>query len=1000
MEIHFRRLAYFFYLLIILSIGVAGQLSAGGVREDRLVEAEQLIDARRYNEAIELLSTIMKEDPRQFEEAEKLMARIRDARKAYNDTYNQLIDILDIREGETLNEQEAYDIIKKLEELDADPNIAAVEAFAQARRSIVFTVNDQRFQGIMNEAEQLLAEERYVEAVDTYLTGFSLHREIFEEDDYGTSVENQIDAILGVVRDTTTRFERLNGAYRIQMQEFAATERPDALQWQELLISFESLIEAWTAVVESADSLEQIRTSILTADTTDIPFLSTLRVLNRGRASSEKPNGIAGAIERPLVDSLTQVSSRAVELVRSDYVGAVGSYASGDLSGADSSFQALIGLIETVFPFSERWTEVHNSRAGFDMERKIGPTAEESQSDRLYLQAVQNGSGRRIELVRFTSRLKEIDTAYSALNEVEAIRAEREKAVLLQGEIEATKKSLEDFIGSYTIYEDQGVSIARSKALADALVRDLETKAGESRTVETAMVAKIAQLRYAPAEELINKAEEDLRTARGFVDGVQEEIAGLEAEATVRYPRRSLDLAQGAVESVQPAQQVVSGVLEELNGEKDYIQTSESIVGEKEKGSNLLERISVLTGLSEGIITAATELNRQADIALSEGDIRLQQARNELEAERFEMAREKLEQAGNALSQSLGYREDPEVRSLIDDRIPGIAEEIIYQQNQAIVREVRQLITRGRDLFFQEKFIEAEQILTRAQSRWRLTHSEDDPEVSLWLTRVKRALEATSGITIEEADPLYADMIQVLNLAREDYTRGVELYEQGRQGEAEAVFRTAEQKIEYIKEPFPNNQAAGVLYLQILQYTEPQDFDSIFRGRFNTAMGKLATAPEESYRELQVLKEIKPDYPGLADAIYRAEIATGIREPPPDPAKLARARELYSQAQDIFQRDVRAQFPIALAYLNEAINLNPDFREAIVLKDRIQTGQGGQVTVVLSSVDQQKLRQAEDLFIAGRYFEASALVEQLWQNPDNRSNPKLVELRRRIQSQL
>jgi len=371
-----------------------------------------------------------------------------------------------------------------------------------------------------------------------------------------------------------------------------------------------------------------------------------------------------------------------------------------------------------------------------------------------------------------------------------------------------------------------------------------------------------------------------------------------------------------------------------------------------------------------------------------------------LESERFEIAREKLEQAGNAFSQSLSYREDPEVRSLMDQRIPELAEEIIFLQNQAIVREVRQLITRGRDLFFQEKFLEAEQILNRAQSRWRLTHSEDDPEVSLWLTRVKRALEATSGITIEETDPLFGDMIQVLNLAREDYGKGKDLYEADRREEAEEYFLSAEQKIEYIKEPFPNNQAAGVLYLQILQYTQPEDFDGIFQGRFSTAMEKLRNTPEEAYRELQVLKEIKPDYPGLGDAIYRAEIATGIRQPPPDPQKLARARDLYNQANDIFQQDVRAQFPIALAYLNEAINLDPDYREAIVLKDRIQTGQGGQVTVVLSSVDQQKLRRAEDLFIAGRYFEAGALVEQLWQSPENRSNPKLVELRRRIQSQL
>ena len=291
-------------------------------------------------------------------------------------------------------------------------------------------------------------------------------------------------------------------------------------------------------------------------------------------------------------------------------------------------------------------------------------------------------------------------------------------------------------------------------------------------------------------------------------------------------------------------------------------------------------------------------------------------------------------------------------------------------------------------------------MLNRAQSRWRQTHPEDDPEVNLWLDRVQRALEATSGITIEETDPLYGDMMQILNLAKEEFQRGRRLYEQGRRSAAMEAFAAAEKNIQYIKEPFPNNQASGVLYLRILQYTEPEDFESLFSSRFRQARAKIDTAPEEAYRELQVLREINPDYPGLDDAIYRAEIATGIRQPPPDPQKLARARDLYQQAQQIVERDIRAQFPVALTYLNEAIKLDPDYREAILLKDRIQTGQGGQVSVVLSSVDQQKLRQAENLFIDGRYFEASVIVNQLWQNPENRSNPKLVELRRRIESQL
>ncbi len=999
MYINVRRLIIFTFFLIFLCVVVTGPLFTMGAREDRLMEAEQMIQERRYNEAIELLSTIMKEEPRMFEEAEELMAEVRRAREAYNNTYNKLIEILDIQEGETLNEQEAYDIIKRLEELDADPNVAAVEAFAQARRSIVFTVNDQRFQGIMNEAEQLLADERYTDAVETYLSGFNLHREIFEEDDYGLAIEARVDSVLEEIRGTAGDYNRLFSVYRDRMQDFSReTEMVDVV-WGELQAVFKQLYEDWLNIHEGADAIEQLRISILDAETTDIPFLSTLRVLNRGRPASEKPNGIAGAIERLLVDSLGTVSSHAFDLLRSEYVTAVELYASGDLIAAERGFQSALNFIDTILPFYERWNDIHNRRAELGVERKIGATVEETRSENIFVQTLENSAARRIELIQLVEGLNEIEGIALTAEAIEDIEVQRDNLVEILQDLTDQKENVAETFGSYDDYVSRGVRVDRSTALLTELTRDFDDEISRARMLEGALFTRIVRLRYTPREGIINAAEEDLETARIYVDGFEDTVAGIDELIQVRYPQRGLELAEDAAQRAQTAGEGVEAVLDEIDGEKEYIRQEGEVIALRERGEELLRRVASLSVDSEIIVSAATELIREADLALSEGNIRLQQARNELESERFEVARERLSQAGNALSQSLSYREDPAVRDLIDETIPEIGEEIIFRQNQVIVREVRQLITRGKELFFQEKFIEAEQVLNRAQSRWRLTHSEDEADVNLWLTRVKRALEATSGITIEEVDPLYADMMQVLNLAKEDYEKGIARYEADRNAEAIKFFQSAEQKIEYIKEPFPNNQAASVLYLKILQYTQPDDFDSVLRGRFNTAEEKLDTSPEEAYRELQVLQDIRSDYPGLSDAIYRAEIAIGIRQPPPDPQKLARARELYADAENIFQRDIRAQFPIALSYLNEAIKLDPDYREAIVLKDRIQTGQGGQVTVVLSSVDQQKLRRAENLFIDGRYFEAGALVEQLWQNPANRNNPRLVELRRRILSQ-
>jgi len=992
-----RRFFYIFTLLMLLFFLQVGLVSGMGAREDPLDEARQLIEERKYNDAISIISKVMKENPRRFDDAEKLMSEIRVARAEYNRVYNHLIEILDIREGEELDEEEAYEIIQKLEQLDADPNEASVAAFAQARRSIVFTVNNQRFQGIMSEADQLLDEERYLEAVNTYLSGFNLHRDRFEEEGYGAGVETQAEALVENIRELSGDFDEILAELRDQLMEFSAEGSSADPSWEGLRSLYTQFQTLWEDFVQRGTELEQLRDSIMDTEDADIPYLSTLSILTKGRTDSEKPNGIAGAVERSLVLSLQYVSEDILTMVEQLYLDAEADYSGDEYASADEKFESSINLIFDIRPFYSRWTSLHNQRIAFEIPHKIGPTQRETQSDSLYLQAMETAAREYRAAIEISQSLDELR---SVGVDGETIQENRDDLLTLIDSMAANEQIIDDQIEDAQVYADQGVVTDRAVAVLTRMKTEFRTQFERAQLIEGTYLVTIAEQRYEENVGIIETAEEKVENAVRFVAGVEVTLPGTDAPITVKYPQRSVQLIREALEEIQPAREVIDATVSLLTDTKEYIRQQEQVRLSRERGLSLLQRIQEISGKARTTLVTAEDLNRNADIALSEGEIRLQQAQDELRSDSFEAARERLEQAGYSFSESLNFREDPEVRRLIDERIPSIAEDIIFRQNEQIVTEVRDLINEGRELFFTEKFIEAEQVLTRAQSKWRLTHTEDDPEIELWLTRVERALTATSGVIIEEEDPLYADMIQVLNLAREEFQQGRRLYEDGNREAALPFFRQAEQKIEYIKEPFPNNQAAGVLYLRILQYTQPQDFESIFGERFQEARSKLNSSPEEAYRELQVLQEIRSDFPGLQDAIYQAEIATGIRQPPPDPEKLARARDLYSQAQRIVQQDIRAQFPIALTYLNEAIKLDPDYTDAIVLKDRIQTGQGGQVSVVLSSVDQQKLRQAENLFIDGRYFEARVLVEQLWQNPDNRSNPRLVELRRRIESQL
>lgn len=986
-----RHTSLLAFLLFLFLLPVS--LPAGGRQEEDPVEtARQLMADRRYNDAILVLTEMMKNDPDRFDQAEALIREVRTIRDRYNGYYAELIDVLDPPEGEEIDEERAYELIRSMEELDQDPNQAAVEAFSEMRSSIVFAVNDRKFRQIMEEAGALLDAGSYGAAVETYLSGFGLHRELFLEKEYGPQALNRSDALRSQAEREAALFtESLPGdtaVYDAAEEALAAENRLQLRQSLTPLAASMTALDGRRALLnETAAGFEELRLEIQTEEENDVPYLSTLRVLTRGRAEAENPEGIAGTILRLWTGRYRTMFAGIADLAEAFYQSGIAAFNEGETGDASREFGTgadYASMLETVLSFSVS----QDGTAGMD-----GMEADVLLSRTLNsgLEAFSALNDLAASLDAESEALEPADPGLLALRR-ERILELRESVRLVPGALDEVREALDSAEGA--------VSTERPAALVGQLLRAAEERIAYSITLERETVVRGSSIVLEGLEDRLRTLRERVEQAEAWIEGTPEVVLEGADPVEVRRPRAADRNVEEAVPLLEELDLELAAFTRELAEEPERISAHPPVMDLRSTGDAGRAVIAELLARSARVRTEAAELNRQADLAVAEGELRLSEAEALVASAGFEQAREKLEQAGEALTRSLDFREDAEVRSSIDRRISELSERIITEQNRLIVRQVRELINRGRELFFQEKFIEAEQTLQRAQARWLQTNTEEEPEVNSWLERVRRALETTSGVELTIGDPLYPEMTQMLNLARKDYLEGSRLFEEGDRTAALAVLAEAERKIEFVKEPFPNNKAASILYLQILQYTQPEDFDTIFSSRFNTARRQISTAPEEAYRELKVLEAIRPQYQGMAQAIYDAEIATGIRQPPPDRAKLARARELYEDANRIVQNDIRAQFPVALAYLNEAIRLDPDYDAAVVLKDRIQAGSGGAVTVVLSSIAQQQLKQAEDLFIAGRYFEASVLVGQLLQDPENRRNPRLLELQKRIEARL
>jgi tetratricopeptide (TPR) repeat protein len=291
-------------------------------------------------------------------------------------------------------------------------------------------------------------------------------------------------------------------------------------------------------------------------------------------------------------------------------------------------------------------------------------------------------------------------------------------------------------------------------------------------------------------------------------------------------------------------------------------------------------------------------------------------------------------------------------------------------------------------------------VLLKAEDVWNDANAEQNEEINSWLIRVENALRATTGRVILKTNPLYAEMSNLLNLAQLSFQEGQSLLEQGNTGAAEQSFQAAEEKIAYVKDPFPINQAAGVLLLRIEQIRDPANFADLFRTRFEEAVSMGGTEDEAiGYSLLKDLQTINPGYPGINSAIFNAEIRLGIRERPPDQRKIAEANRLYEEARDILAktRVSDIDLEVALDKLNEAYDNNPNDGKITSLKDRAQLLRGGSATI-LDTQDQQQFRLAEQLFLDRKYFEALAVVERLLADPRNQRYAPLNDLKRRIDS--
>jgi hypothetical protein len=1003
-------------ILLVLACCLAPPAAFAGGRAEResrarLAEAQALIDARRYNDAILLLAQIVKEDPERFDSAEQLMNQIRAARELFNKKLAELNSALfeqnDIGKG--------LELISELEALDPYPSQSVREILARAREGREQVYYLTLFEEIMNRAKQELDQGRCLEAASIYLDNLGIGREVFDRVGYGNIVTGALDKAVADLRSSAGAFADTASGLDQQAADLLAAPAADsqgalAAAAASLRVTLLTLIGEKAGADRAGETLRAQNQQIHDTGASgrfDL-HLRLLTLLVFGR-SAEANEGLSNALKAYWLRGWGASSASTLRRAEAAFDTALQGFRAGEFPLARRELDSAAALFRVSEDLQALWPVAVRPGVRFAGDfagsyawgEEAVKAAEAALADflgiQVYLRAIDGYRklmDARTSLARFQgSETVDVGTVLDNQGEIAAL-------------VSGTSQLAQEWDGELArLRELAARGPAPSAAVAQQLRSEIDSLRRDLESVGVLFLGALLRISGAELEaefrglqqrstdgvELQEGREVALEPIRNELGEIVERPVRLE-----RFPARALAIYEGVSAELAALNGVVSATLENTLRNQDYLDRDPNLKAAAASLQGLADRARVLSADLAARTERARQAALQAERNRQEGYLRVSQARAQIASRNLMAARESLARAREALDRSLEFQEDPEVRRVRDQELAGLAGQITDLDTNQAISDVRQFIDQGRLLYGQGDYLGAQRVLLRAQKRWAEIRTEENPEVSFWLNLVDRALSATAGREIPFTDPLYNEMSQLLNLAIRDYLEGKRLLELQERRAALESFRRAEENIGRIRVAFPANRKARVLTLQILTLSDPETLRTRLAADFADAQRMRGSAPQDAYGLVEDIEQVAPAYPGLAALKLELEYSLGLKARPTAEGDRTRARALFGEANALYLQRTRSLYPLAVERLDEALRLFPDYTEAKTLKDRINRELGGERQDILPGREQQVLADAQRLYRQQQYLRARLLVDDLLSRTVSASHPDVADLDRRL----
>ena len=993
----FTSLVFTFLMLFAALTPVYG----GGGKDAALSRADTLIAQRDYEEAIQVLTDFLRRNPDKFELAQNRLRSIYKLHDEFNRTADDLIDAL-LNDPE--NDERILALSRKLYSLEQDTSPLLVNFVSRTREISSFNVNRNLLRRILERGRELIDAGESVNAINIYSTGMGIMRNEFFESGYGDAIEREVIRETERINSMIAAFPQANA----QINSLAAdlSRMITAGDMARITPSIARLTpginrltdlknELHTSLAVFERILERLQTS--DPDLYDRNHLAFLSVLINGRTNDRVQEGMLGAFDASWRTSVgASLDALAAYLERAN-ASALASFNAREFSAAISA----LDRIESYYNLSTQFFDRHRqsfrnpqtqsvSIFGSNVIRADIPqfTALRAlnEANNFLIQAANTALRQNFDTTSLTRWQQNVITANAALSSEQQTRNTINRIQTETGDIVTRANQINSAINSHHPLDHITKTITAIQNYRISLQAE-----------EIQSIYRYNTIAHNNLRGTITTGTSEIGRGRQLLEGERTTSEG--GVVTVHYyPGEALNILTAMIGALNTDIDSSNAILARHRQESQAITSNTEIASLNSSYLSTVNEAVTLRAQALALAETARTRSTQAEAFKQEAERLFREAQAAFQRQDFGVARDRVQRSSERINSSLDIQASASLRAAWDSQLISLGESINRSENELIIVEVRNLVNTARTAYFAGNFQTAEDGLTRARSRWRVTNPEDNEEVVYWLGIVRTALSMRSGRVISPTAPLYAEMSQLLSRAQRSYEEGVRHINAGQRSRGVEKFDEARQMTREVRLMFPVNQEAGILELRIEQFLDPTAFNASFEQRLRAAVNGTRQRSLESFADLQNLAEINPRYPNIRNIITQAEIDMGFRPPPPNPADIARSRDLTASVNRIIEGNVTTLFATALTNINEAITLNPDNTEATRVKDRLLNRMSVPGAIVLSSEDEETYQRAIRELQAGNNLIARALVERLMQNPRNRNITKLVELQMRIQA--